>query len=149
MLFILGAQQYSPSSAHPNEDRPMSRLAILLFGNLMLVAIAQAAPLEPPKLDITGACRDTAAQHDAATRADVLKSCVESENRARKELQEKWSRFDPTMRRCLRCRRFCQTVIFGADRLHRDEVALDLNGRRCPGDTLPGACEFGSSWLIG
>ena len=98
MLFILGARQYSPSSAHPNEDRPMSRLANLLFGNLMLVAIAQAAPLEPPKLDITGACRDTAAQHDAATRADVLKSCVESENRARKELQEKWSRFDPTIR---------------------------------------------------
>jgi hypothetical protein len=49
-------------------------------------------------LDIIGACRDTAAQHDPATRADTIKACVDSENRARKELEAKWPKFDPAIR---------------------------------------------------
>ncbi len=76
----------------------MYRRAILLVATLMLADAAHAQSPGPPKLDITGACRDTAAQHDPASRADIIKTCVDSENRARKELQAKWSRVDPAVR---------------------------------------------------
>jgi hypothetical protein len=69
----------------------------MLLGLSTLVAAAQTAP-GPPKFDIAGACRDTAAQHDAASRPAVMKSCVDSETKARKELEAKWSRFDPAAR---------------------------------------------------
>jgi hypothetical protein len=75
----------------------MYRLALLVAASVLLDT-AQAASPGPPKLDIAGACRDTAAQHDAATRANAIKSCLESENKARKELEGKWSRFDAEAR---------------------------------------------------
>jgi len=69
----------------------------MLLGLSTLVAAAQTAP-GLPKFDIAGACRDTAAQHAAASRPAVMKSCVDSETKARKELEAKWSRFDPAAR---------------------------------------------------
>ena len=74
-----------------------SRLAAALLVTAMLMASA-AAQTSPPKLDITGACREAGAQYDAARRADVVKACVASETKARKELEEKWSRFNPAVR---------------------------------------------------
>lgn len=65
---------------------------------LMLVGSAPAQTAGPPKLDIAGACREAGAQYDAARRPDAMKSCVASETRARKELEEKWSRFNPVVR---------------------------------------------------
>jgi hypothetical protein len=75
----------------------MHRVAVLLATS-MLIASAQAASPGPPKFDINAACRDAAAIHDAATRADTIKLCLESENKARKEVEEKWFRYDPALR---------------------------------------------------
>jgi hypothetical protein len=75
----------------------MHRVAVLLATS-MLIASAQAASPGPPKFDINAACRDAAAIHDAATRADTIKLCLESENKARKEVEEKWLRYDPALR---------------------------------------------------
>jgi hypothetical protein len=75
----------------------MHRVAVLLATS-MLIASAHAASPGPPKFDINAACRDAAATHDAATRADAIKLCLESENKARKEVEEKWLRYDPALR---------------------------------------------------
>jgi hypothetical protein len=83
-----------------NQLSSLTKLSMALaipFALSTMIAAAQTAA-GPPKLDIAGACRDTAAQHDAATRAAVMKSCVDSENKARKELEAKWSRLDPAVR---------------------------------------------------
>jgi hypothetical protein len=64
----------------------------------MLIAGAHAASPGPPKFDINAACRDAAATHDAATRPDAIKLCLEFENKARKEVEEKWLRYDPAPR---------------------------------------------------
>jgi hypothetical protein len=80
------------------ESASMYPFAAFLLGISTLVAAAQTVSSGPPKLDIAGACRDMAAQHDAATRADAIKSCVASEDKARKELEAKWSRYDPSVR---------------------------------------------------
>lgn len=76
----------------------MYRAALLLVATLALVVAARAQSAGPPKLDIAGACRDAAAQHDPATRTNIIKTCVDSENKARKELDAKWSRTDPAIR---------------------------------------------------
>ena len=75
----------------------MHSVAVLLATS-MLIASAQAASPGPPKFDINAACRDAAATHDAATRPDAIKLCLESENKARKEVEEKWLRYDPALR---------------------------------------------------
>ena len=50
----------------------MCPFAAFLLAMFTLIPTAGAASPGPPKLDIAGACRDMAAQHDAATRADVI-----------------------------------------------------------------------------
>jgi hypothetical protein len=76
----------------------MHRLAAALIVALILTGRAPAQTPGPPKLDIAGACREAGTQYDAARRADAVKACVASETKARKELEEKWSRFNPTVR---------------------------------------------------
>jgi hypothetical protein len=75
----------------------MHRFTILVATS-MLVSAAQSAPSTPPKFDINAACRDAAATHDVATREDAIKFCLDSETKARKELEEKWPRYDPALR---------------------------------------------------
>jgi hypothetical protein len=76
----------------------MYKLAGILLVVSTVVGSAQTASPGPPKLDIAGGCRESGAQHDAATRADAIKTCVASETKARKELEAKWSRFNPAVR---------------------------------------------------
>ena len=70
----------------------MDRL-ILTVATSMLVTAAHAASSAPPVFDINAACRDAAATHDAATRQDAIKFCLDSEIKARKE-----SRYNPALR---------------------------------------------------
>lgn len=75
----------------------MNRLTIVLATS-MLITTAHAASSAPPKFDINAACRDAAATPDAATRAEAVRFCVDSETKARKEIEEKWSRYNPALR---------------------------------------------------
>jgi hypothetical protein len=75
----------------------MDRLT-LMVATSVLVTAAHAASSAPPKFDINAACRDAAATHDSATREDAIKFCLDSETKARNEIEEKWSRYNPALR---------------------------------------------------
>jgi hypothetical protein len=74
------------------------KFAAIMAATSMLLTGAQAASSAPPKFDINAACRDAAAMHEAATRDESLKACLDSEAKARKENEEKWSRYNPALR---------------------------------------------------
>jgi len=74
----------------------MRSVAVSLATSLLIVSAHAASP-GPPKFDIHAACRDAEGTHDAAARED-FKFCLDSETKARRELEEKWPRYDPALR---------------------------------------------------
>jgi hypothetical protein len=97
---------------------------------LQLVAISDGVP----KLNVTPSCRGAAQSGFIATTEDRLKTCIDTEQRTREQLDKDWSKF-PTGDRA-----FCVSSISGFEPTY-SELATCLEMKRDLRNTQPGEAD--------